>query len=203
MKQNFFLIYNATKKHIVFGYMLFLILKNMNSVIIEFRFIDKKVYSHYDEKKYDYMRKYILSEPLEYLDTNDLNFYTAVEFNYETTNGYKSETIEKYLKVDNYKTKSISLPYFFTLEHFILFENLLNYRKISEKFNADLMFKFLHILDYLLFEFEEGFTELLFLEVFKNCSLFFKHTTEFNITFYTWIFECFPVRFISEDIFLI
>ncbi|TBU06661.1 hypothetical protein CWI39_0446p0010 [Hamiltosporidium magnivora] len=83
-----------------------------------------------------------------------------------------------------FEKESILLPIYFNIEYFDFFNSLLSYKKISEKFNEDFMFRFCFITDYFLFEFEDVFFEVIFRELFNNCSLFFKNTDErFLFTF--------------------
>ncbi|TBU02631.1 ribosomal protein S26 [Hamiltosporidium tvaerminnensis] len=137
-------------------------------------------------------------EAYECVKTWDLSIYTVVEFEYDSRYGYKSEMINAYLKPNGFTKEPILFPCFFNVKYYNLFKNLLNYQKISEKFNKDFMLKFCCIIDHLLLEFEKGRLEVLFSELFKNCSCFYEFIPKYNFSFYKEISECFPERIRSD-----
>ncbi|KAK1347550.1 hypothetical protein LUQ84_003085 [Hamiltosporidium tvaerminnensis] len=204
MNQHILSKYGSKNKFIRFCFLLVFIINQITSEQIEFRFINKEVSSLYSEEWfYDYNLKFE-KENIECLEKRDSNEYKTVKFDYDNKNGYKSGMIDTYLNPEKkYKKESILLPIYFNIDYFNVFIALLNYKKISEKFNEDFMFRFCFITDYFLFEFEDVFFEVIFRELFNNCSLFFKNTLEIDSCFFTWLFGSFPNRLCKDERFLI
>ncbi|TBU03124.1 hypothetical protein CWI36_0983p0020 [Hamiltosporidium magnivora] len=142
--------------------------------IVKLRFMNQEVYTLNSEDTFENTLRKIFNEPVESYLTHDPTLFKDVEFNYDTTNGYKSEKIKKYLKSIDWKKETILLPYCFNIEYFKLFESLVNFRIILENFNV----------------------------VFNDLSLYFKDSVEPDLNFYTSILECFPSMFINNERFL-